>query len=75
MVVDARFEGTRHLGTVRDMMSLGNQRLFGMLNEMYQHPNRIVSSVAERALAKDEETRANVFTSLQAMTCGRVAAR
>lgn len=68
VAIDPRFAGARHLGTVRDMMSLGNQRLFGMLNEMYQHPNRVVSSVAERAIAKDEETRANVFTSLQAQT-------
>lgn len=68
VALDPRFADARHLGTVRDMMSLGNQRLFGMLNEMYQHPNRVVSSVAERALSKDPETRANVFTSLQAQT-------
>lgn len=68
VAIDPRFAAARHLGTVRDMLSLGNTRLFGMLNEMYQHPNRIVSFVAERALAKEEETRANVFASVQAQT-------
>jgi type IV secretion system protein VirD4 len=58
----------RTLGAVRDIITAGPKDLKVVLDAMVNSGNLIMESTAARTLAKDEKTRANVFTTLQSHT-------
>ena len=68
VALDRRDGNPGSLGDVRDLINLGPEPLSGLLEDMQKHPNLIVRSTAERTLAKEEKTRASVFTTLQSHT-------
>lgn len=60
--------GRRTLGRVRDILVQGEDALRETLNAMFNHPNPVVSSTAERTAAKDPKLRSSVFAGAQAHT-------
>ena len=61
-------EGQRHLGRVRDILVMDEDDLMAVLNRMANHPHPVVSSTADRTVAKEPKLRSNVITGTQAHT-------
>lgn len=61
-------DGTRHLGRVRDILTLGEDEFKEVLQRMYDHPNPLVSSTAARTASKEIKLRSSVLASAQAHT-------
>ena len=68
VALDEREKQDRNLGRVRDIICLGEDSLKDIMLQMMENPNPIVSSTAERTLAKEAKLRSNVLASLQAHT-------
>jgi type IV secretion system protein VirD4 len=58
----------RHLGRVRDILTLEADEFKDVLQRMYNHPNPLVSSTAARTASKDIKLRSSVLASAQAHT-------
>lgn len=58
----------RHLGRVRDILTLDDDNLKETLVKMFNHPHPIVSSTAARTASKDPKLRSSVLASAQAHT-------
>jgi type IV secretion system protein VirD4 len=59
---------TRHLGRVRDMLTLSVPAFEAVLDDMLHSSNSIVASSAARTLSKDQKLLASVISSAQAHT-------
>lgn len=68
VTLDPSEEGSRHLGRVRDILSLDEEALKATLQRMYQSPNSVVRNTAARTATKDPKLRSNVLASVQAHT-------
>ncbi len=68
VALDEREQGSRTLGRVRDIISLGQTEFINIMVQMQENENPIVSSTAERTISKEEKLRSNVLASLQAHT-------
>ncbi|MGO9985383.1 MAG: type IV secretory system conjugative DNA transfer family protein [Rhodomicrobium sp.] len=68
VALDGREQESRTLGRVRDIICLGEDSLKDVMLQMIENPNPIISSTAERTLAKEAKLRSNVLASLQAHT-------
>ena len=68
VALDEREQDSRTLGRVRDIVCLGEDSFKDIMLQMMENPNSIVSSTAERTLAKEAKLRSNVLASLQAHT-------
>jgi type IV secretion system protein VirD4 len=60
--------GNRHLGRVRDILTLDDVEFDKVLERMFNHPNPLVSSTASRTAAKEMKLRSSVLASAQAHT-------
>jgi type IV secretion system protein VirD4 len=58
----------RHLGRVRDILTLDDESLKELLTKMFMHPNPVVSSTRIRTAAKDPKLRSSVLASVQSHT-------
>ena len=65
---DETYEGIRNLGTVRDLLLLGEDELIALFQHMAASPHHIVSSTGSRSLQKEPKLMANVLASAQAET-------
>jgi type IV secretion system protein VirD4 len=59
---------TRHLGRVRDILTLDDDGLKATLIKMFNHPHPMVSSTAARTAGKEVKLRSSVLASAQAHT-------
>ncbi len=59
---------TRHLGRVRDILTLDDDGLKEVLTKMFLHSNPVVSSTGMRTAAKDPKLRSLVLAAVQAHT-------
>jgi type IV secretion system protein VirD4 len=60
--------GNRHLGRVRDILTLDDDSLKDTLLRMFQHPHPVVTSTASRTAGKEAKLRSSVFASAQSHT-------
>ncbi len=58
----------RHLGRVRDILLLNEEKLKDVLRAMYKEPNPIVVSTATRTAGKEDKLLSNVFAAAQSHT-------
>ncbi len=58
----------RHLGRVRDILTMNTDGLKDVLTKMFEHPNPLVSSTASRTATKDLKLLGSVLASAQAQT-------
>jgi type IV secretion system protein VirD4 len=58
----------RHLGRVRDILTMSTDGLKDVLTKMFEHPNPLVSSTASRTATKDLKLLGSVLASAQAQT-------
>ena len=58
----------RHLGRVRDILTMGSEDMADVLAKMREYRNPMVSSTATRTSAKNPELLSNVLASAQAHT-------
>lgn len=58
----------RHLGRVRDILTMSTDGLKEVLTKMFEHPNPLVSSTASRTATKDLKLLGSVLASAQAQT-------
>lgn len=68
VALDAEEQGKRHLGRVRDIITMGDEEFQQIMFHMREHENPIVASTADRTIDKDPKLRSNVITSLQSHT-------
>ncbi|TAL01128.1 MAG: type IV secretory system conjugative DNA transfer family protein [Rhodospirillaceae bacterium] len=61
-------EEHRHLGRVRDILTMTDPNLKELLQAMYNHPHPVVSSTAARTAGKDEKLFSSVMASAQSHT-------
>jgi type IV secretion system protein VirD4 len=59
---------SRHLGRVRDILTLDDESLKEVLTKMFLHPNPVVSSTGMRTASKDPKLRSSVLAAVQAHT-------
>lgn len=68
VAVDSKFDGKRHLGTLRDLLLLSGPEMKALFQEMAKSPHQVVASTGARSLQKEAKLMANVLASAQAET-------
>ncbi len=68
VATDAREQGERHLGRVRDLLLLDGEEMDALFQRMAESPHHVVASTGTRCLQKEERLLANVLASAQAET-------
>jgi type IV secretion system protein VirD4 len=68
VTIDNLEVGNRHLGRVRDIITLKSEKFRNIMEEMAKSSNHIVSNTATRHASKDEKLRSSILASLQSHT-------